>query len=129
LIHVLSDSLHEGELPMTLADRILEILQRTGAEWDDDQLAARLGVRRQHVNQVCRGLHSAGVIARHTGRDGKIVNRARESTATSSVASHSLGSPVEPGPSETASLARAKGRPAVEGARLITEDEVKQAVS
>lgn len=58
----------------TLADRILELL-RQGVELDDDQIAARLGVTRQQVNQTCRRLESQGILRRQRGPSGKIVNR------------------------------------------------------
>ena len=58
----------------TLADRILKQLQ-AGVEFDDDEIAARLGVIRQQINQTCRRLESQGILRRQRGPRGKIVNR------------------------------------------------------
>lgn len=88
----------------SLADRILELLG-TGGELDDDELAARLGVIRQHVNQVSRRLERQGLIVRQQGWRGKIVNRRTNAPAP------------EPRPPRSASTGD-----------LITEDEVKQAM-
>lgn len=114
---------------MTLADRILEILRRTGDEWDDDQLAARLGVRRQHVNQVCRKLHTDGAISRHTGRNGKLVNRATQGASTGPAATDSPAWVAESGDAEPPSLEPPVAVVAGEGTGLISEDEVKQSVA
>ena len=60
---------------MTIAARVLEELRRSHHPLDDDELTRRLGVsRRQAVNQVCRGLESAGLLRRYVGPEGKIVN-------------------------------------------------------
>lgn len=56
----------------TIAERALELLEQ--GPLDDDQLASRLGVARQQVNQVCRLLASRGELARAVGSRGKIEN-------------------------------------------------------
>src|SRR5439155_13937084 len=56
------------------AERILEQLG-PGVALDDDELAGRLGVIRQQVNQTCRQLAKGGSIVREPGWRGKIVNR------------------------------------------------------
>jgi hypothetical protein len=58
----------------TLADRILEELRVVPAGLDDDELAARLGVVRQAVNQACRKLAVGGALNRGIGSTGKILN-------------------------------------------------------
>ena len=58
----------------TLSSRILELLDREMA-LDDDQLAGRLGIVRQQVNQTCRRLEREGLLIRERGAQGKIVNR------------------------------------------------------
>jgi biotin operon repressor len=58
---------------MTTADRILRALQASG-QLDDDELAQRLGVRRQQVNQTARRMEQRGQIRRFTGPRGKLVN-------------------------------------------------------
>jgi hypothetical protein len=56
-------------------DRIIELLRQAALPLDDDQLAKRAGITpRQTVNQICRSLERAGVLRRHTGAEGKIVN-------------------------------------------------------
>lgn len=93
---------------MSLADRISAELQV--AALDDDELAARLGVVRQQINQTCRGLEKRGVISRGLGPRGKIVN-------------HLIGSavPAPPAPSTP------EPGPLVGGGAL-AEDEVKAAI-
>ena len=59
---------------MPLADRVLQVLGSAVRPMDDDELAERLGVIRQHVNQVCRGLEADGHLRRVQGTRGKIVN-------------------------------------------------------
>jgi biotin operon repressor len=66
---------------VTLAGRIVSKLRVEGTPLDDDDLAARLGVVRQAVNQACRRLAASGVLVREVGRDGKLINRL---TSTSS---------------------------------------------
>lgn len=58
---------------MTLAERILVELSKAGRPLDDDELAARLGVVRQAVNQAARLLSKQGRLIRHAGP--KITNR------------------------------------------------------
>lgn len=58
----------------TLGERILEELRVVPAGLDDDELAARLGVVRQAVNQACRKLATAGQLRRGVGGTGKIIN-------------------------------------------------------
>lgn len=93
---------------MTLKERILALL--AVETLDDDQLAARLGVVRQQVNQTCRAMEYDGVLMRDRGPSGKIVNRISEASAQP---------PVPRGRPSTPS---APGTP-------ITEDDVKAAVS
>jgi hypothetical protein len=73
---------------------------------DDDQLAVRLGVVRQQINQVARQLAAEGHIRRATGRTGKIVNTLSDTRLPA------LPSEVPAAPSST----------------LLTEDEVKLAM-
>jgi hypothetical protein len=58
----------------TLSERIVELLTAND-QLDDDEIAGRLGVIRQGVNQACRGLEAKGTLKRATGPRGKIVNR------------------------------------------------------
>lgn len=58
----------------SLADRILDLLS-PGSALDDDELAAKLGVIRQHVNQTCNRMAKQGFVVREPGWRGKIVNR------------------------------------------------------
>lgn len=63
----------------TLQERVLSTLRGSAVALDDDQLADVLGVRRQHVNQVARGLEARGRLARIVDpQTGKIVNTMRE---------------------------------------------------
>ncbi|MGO9180142.1 MAG: hypothetical protein ACLQBX_11780 [Candidatus Limnocylindrales bacterium] len=57
-----------------LAERILAELQASTAALDDDQLAARLGVARQAVNQASRRLAGMSLIGRGAVAGGKIFN-------------------------------------------------------
>ena len=60
---------------MRNADRIILELKRV-TDLDDDQLANRIGISRQTVNQVCRALARKGVVIReHGGPKGKLINR------------------------------------------------------
>jgi hypothetical protein len=63
---------------MTLADRIRQTVSVSGA-LDDDELAARLHVVRQQVNQTARRMEQRGELARYAGPRGKIVNALPES--------------------------------------------------
>jgi hypothetical protein len=59
---------------MTVRDRIISYLQRHPEGVDDDDLADALGLsRRQHSNNLCRGLRDQGLIQRRDV-DGKIRN-------------------------------------------------------
>lgn len=98
----------------TLADRVLVALEQ-GQAIDDDELAARLGTRRQAINQVCHRLAATGRIRRYTGKTGKIVNAVR-STGQADAAT---APPPVPPPSEAG---RGGGGP-------LSEDEVKQAIA
>jgi hypothetical protein len=55
-------------------DEILGLLREVGLALDDDDIGGRLGINRHYVNQVCRQLARAGLIARSEGPDGKLVN-------------------------------------------------------
>ncbi len=57
-----------------LASRVVDELTRSGRPLDDDELAARLAVVRQAVNQACRRMAEDGRIGRGAGPEGKIVN-------------------------------------------------------
>ncbi len=61
---------------MKNADRITSEL-RGQSGLDDDELAKRIGIIRQSVNQECRLLEMKGVLIREQGPRGKIVNRLR----------------------------------------------------
>lgn len=58
---------------MALTDRILRSIGTSGP-MDDDELAQRIGVVRQQVNQAARRLEKAGRLRRYVGPRGKIVN-------------------------------------------------------
>jgi hypothetical protein len=58
----------------TLADRILRTLRATSHALDEDELARRLGVIRQQINQVCNRLANQGILRRHIGPQNKLVN-------------------------------------------------------
>lgn len=88
-----------------LTERVLDLLTG-GVEFDDDEIAGRLSVNRQHVNQVCRRLASQGRLVRRQGSRGKIVNC------------------VDVNASPPTEIVVPVGEP---GAHL-TEDEVKRAV-
>lgn len=90
---------------MTLADRIVEVLQTVPAGLDDDELANRLGVVRQAVNQACRKLAAGDRLRRGVGGTGKIINTLDRTWQ-----------PVE----------RVAAMP--EAGSLLTEDEIKAAV-
>lgn len=91
---------------MTLADRIVDLLMES-PDLDDDQISARLGVARQHVNVASRTLAAKGVLQRFTGPSGKIVNRLAKNGL--------IRLPSPPPPSQTESA-------------FVSEDEVKAAV-
>lgn len=90
------------------ADRVLGVLRGASIPLDDDVLARRLDVARQQVNQVCRRLAKKGQLRRYVGADGKIVNDATDVRVD---------------------LPPAHAAPAPSGGSVITEDEVKRAVS
>lgn len=93
---------------MTLKERILALL--AVETLDDDELAARLGVVRQQVNQTCRAMEYEGLLRRQRGPSGKIVNRRTEAGAQ------------PPAPRSRSSTPSTPGAP-------ITEDDVKTAVA
>lgn len=93
---------------MTLKERIVAALASEAL--DDDELAARLGVVRQQVNQTCRAMEYDGLLTRQRGPAGKIVNRLTAAGAQ------------PPAPRSRSSTPSAPGTP-------ITEDDVKAAVS
>lgn len=100
----------ERKAMATLKERILALLDEAPQPLDDDQIAGRLGVIRQAVNQACRQLQAQGQLSRATGPMGKIVNGRG--------ADQQPKEPVRPSPSPV------QAKP---GMRL-TEDEVKEAV-
>jgi hypothetical protein len=55
-------------------DEILGLLRDVGLALDDDDIGDRLGINRHYVNQVCRELARAGLIARSEGASGKLLN-------------------------------------------------------
>ncbi|MFD6953500.1 hypothetical protein A6A08_25795 [Nocardiopsis sp. TSRI0078] len=60
---------------MTIAQRVLDFLSKSGRGWDDDELARQLNVSpRQSIHQACRKLEREGHLHRYKGPDGKIVN-------------------------------------------------------
>ncbi|NYH51427.1 hypothetical protein HNR06_001016 [Nocardiopsis arvandica] len=60
---------------MTIAQRVLAFLSKSGRGWDDDELARQLNVSpRQSINQACRKLANEGRLHRYPGPGGKIVN-------------------------------------------------------
>lgn len=62
---------------MTHADRIIDVLRRHPG-LDDDEIAERLGMGREHVNGECRHLANQGKVLRGLGSHGKIVNHLTE---------------------------------------------------
>jgi hypothetical protein len=58
---------------MTISERILQTITDSGP-LDDDEIAQRLHVVRQQVNQAARRLESSGRLRRYEGSKGKIVN-------------------------------------------------------
>lgn len=60
-----------------MAHQILSVLGSEGS-LDDDELAARVGVRRQSINQVTRRLAAEGRIRRFRGPEGKLVNAVQD---------------------------------------------------
>ena len=55
-------------------DQVLQILRRSPAPLDDDQVAAAAQMNRVYVNAVCRQLAADGLITRQPGPANKIVN-------------------------------------------------------
>lgn len=92
----------------TQAERILRMLSAASRPMDDDEIAARMGVARQNVNQICRRLELQGAIQRGLGLTGKIVNSLP-------------GIPPPPRVQIPTQVSRA-------GPTLISEDDVKRAV-
>jgi hypothetical protein len=97
---------------MSFAEDVVLSLRRAGRPLDDDELAARLGVVRQQVNQACRRLENQRVLRRGRGPQGKIVNEL-------------LGGDRPP-PEPRGELEVASRVPGAHPA--VSEDEVKQAV-
>lgn len=93
----------------TLAERILVSLRSAGVDLDDDELAARLGVVRQAINQAARRLEAQKQLTRYVGSSGKLVNRLAAG-----------GTPDRLPVQQLAPAPRSSGH--------LTEDEVKQAV-
>lgn len=93
-----------------MQSRILEALRKAGTPLDDDQLAQRLGVVRQQVNQSARLLRDKGVIRRVEGHDGKLINMIADKSGEA--IADSLASKKAEMPGE-----------------YISEDEIKQAVA
>lgn len=92
----------------TIAERIRAALDQDGP-LDDDDLAVRLGVRRQSINPVAARLAVLGQIRRYPGPKGKLTNALLDDARI----------PVNistPNPA------------AVDGTDLLSEDEVKAAV-
>jgi hypothetical protein len=92
----------------TLADRVLSTLRVTSRALDDDELARRLGVIRQQINQVCNRLAGQGLLRRYVGPENKLVNEVIEGQEL-------------PVPFDRQSRARSSGV-------SLTEDAVKAAV-
>ncbi len=80
---------------MTLKERILALLAVEAL--DDDELAARLGVVRQQVNQTCRAMEYDGLLTRQRGPSGKIVNRVTEAGAQLPMPRGRSSTPSTPG--------------------------------
>lgn len=80
---------------------------------DDDELAGRIGVIRQAVNQACRRLEAQGLLRRDIGPNHKIVN--------SIVDDATRPGPTSVDPVRTGSVPPSAGQP-------ISEDAVKAAV-
>ena len=86
----------EGDtITATLGDRICELLT-PGGQLDDDEIAARLDVVRQRVNQTCRRLEAEGILTREVGARGKIANRRSEMGGHGQALFDALGSEWEP---------------------------------
>jgi hypothetical protein len=80
---------------VTLAERIRQAVSASGP-LDDDELAARLHVVRQAVNQTARRMEKQGVLRRYVGPAGKIVNQL---TAEVPVVPTRVVTPAAPRPS------------------------------
>lgn len=102
----------------TLAERIKRILRTSSRPLDDDELAGRLGVIRQAVNQVCRRLEAQGLVRREVGPYNKIVNTLVDVAARGGAAVRPTQAPVSVGP---VSVSQDLDQP-------IGEDAVKAAV-
>lgn len=83
---------------MTIATRVLEELRGSSRPLDDDDLARRLEVRRQAVNQACHKLQLEGRLRRYRGPSGKIVNEAVADPPGSAPAQHGGGPPAPDAP-------------------------------
>jgi hypothetical protein len=101
----------------TIAERLLEAIRFRAL--DDDQLAKRLGVsQRQSINQTARKLEAQGLLRRHIGPDGKIVNALPETSAPGPLVASTRPTSVSSSQHQASSV----------GVSPITEDEVKGAV-
>ena len=82
-----------------LGDRILALLADEASPLDDDAIAARIRVARQHVNQCCRRLARTGLLERDRGKDGKFVNhRARPAALAVDPAASPVPTPAQQPP-------------------------------
>jgi len=96
----------------TLEQRIVAALKTARVPLDDDELAARLEVVRQAVNQAARKLEKRLLVQRYVGPSGKIVNRLAENALPIVATSRPHPNVSPPSPA----------------AAFISEDEVKQAI-
>jgi hypothetical protein len=55
---------------------VAQLLRATGSALDDDEIAARLGMNRPYVNQICRRLAAQNLIRLMQGPGGKLINQA-----------------------------------------------------
>lgn len=98
---------------MGLKARIIEVISDVGP-LDDDEIAIRIGARRQVINQAARQLAQSGEIWRGPGASGKIVNR--------------LADAMQPVPDQQPALSDQEPAQPAMGRPLVSEDEVKEAV-
>ncbi|WP_432940168.1 hypothetical protein ACQPXM_31065 [Kribbella sp. CA-253562] len=92
------------EARQTNQERILTALHGRTIPLNDDELSAVTGVKpRQAVNQICRALAEAGVIARGVGAGGKLVNWIAQPVAETALSA------------EPEAVGAATGQPAAEG--------------
>jgi hypothetical protein len=120
-------------------EEILAYLRRHLEGADDDELARSLGINpRQTVNRICRALAAANLIERRQGAEGKIINRAVDSTGDLPAYAPSPGTVPAPSVSREPSIVAVerlialRDVPAVQGfsypgEKSISEDQVKAA--